>query len=278
MRAVSFLLFPCVLLISACTNMFFQPLKQHVTTPEKYGIVYEDIYFQYDTGPELHGWWFPASLPDEAKVKANILFLHGNAQNISTHSGFVYWLTQHSYNVFIFDYRGYGKSAGSITLEGALQDINSARKYIESRISADSKLFVVAHSLGASLAVYNLARNPQAVDGAVLISPFSDYTKVAQEMMSRHWLTWMFKWVAPVTVNGEYDPIDYVALMPEVPKLFAYSEQDQVIDPDHVKTLYKSASHNRFIEKFSGGHNNVFSYKENQSVLLNYLDNWAVQE
>lgn len=274
-RVVSFLLFVCVFLISACTNMFFQPLKQHITTPEQYGIVYEDIYFQHGSGPELHGWWFPASLKKESKAKANILFLHGNAENISTHSGLVYWLTQYGYNVFIFDYRGYGKSAGSVSIQGAQEDINSAREYVKSQTSTDSKFLIIAHSLGASLAVYSLANYPQGVDGIVLISPFSDYTKVAQEMMSRHWLTWLFQWVAPVTIDDNYNPIDYVSLMPEIPKLFVYSEQDQIIDPDHIKDLYRHSSSNRYIEKFSGRHNNVFSYTENQAVLLEYINKWS---
>lgn len=262
--------------VSACTNMFFQPMSVHVSSPEQYGIAYEDVNFEGKEGLNLHGWWFPAAQTGEEKIKANILFLHGNGENISTHAGLVYWLTKHQYNVFIFDYRGYGKSQGVITLSGALDDINSARVYVDGRNQKNKKLFVLGHSMGASMGIYNLATYPKQVDGIVLVSPFSEYPEIAQEMMSKSWLTWLFQPLAAITVSSEYNPVDYVAALPSVPKLFMYSEGDKVIAEHHIKTLYRHASDNKSLEKIKGNHNNVFAYKENQKILLNYLDKWSL--
>lgn len=261
--------------VSACTNMFFQPMRVHVSSPEQYGITYEDVYFEGRAEIKLHGWWFPAAHKTDDEIKATILFLHGNGENISTHAGLVYWLTEHRYNVFIFDYRGYGKSQGEISLSGALDDINSARHYVDGRKAKNERLFVIGHSMGASMGIYNLATHPKKVDGVVLVSPFSKYPEVAREMMSKSWLTWVFQPLAAITVSSEYNPVDYVAALPSVPKLFIYSEGDQIIAPYHIKTLYRHASENKSLVEIKGNHNSVFAFKENQKTLLKYLDKWS---
>jgi len=261
------------LLLTACTNTFFQPLKTHIASPEQYNIEYEDIYFDGQSGIKLHGWWFPSVA--ESEPKAYVLFLHGNGENISTHSGLVYWLTQHQYDVFIFDYRGYGKSQGKAEIEGVMSDIQSSRQYIESRRGNNKKLFIIGHSLGASMGVYNMTQYPNNIDGMILVSPFSDYRQIARETMDKSWLTWLFQWPASLMISTEYNPIDYVSQLPEVPKLFIYSENDRIISSDHVIKLYDEASEEKYIKKVQGYHNSVFAEKENQQIIVNYLNKWS---
>lgn len=258
-------------LLTACTSTFFQPLKTHLASPDQYNIKYEDIYFEGRSEIKLHGWWFPAAL----ESKAHVLFLHGNAENISTHSGLVYWLTQHQYDVFIFDYRGYGKSQGKAQIDGVMSDIQSSREYIESRRDKNKKVFMIGHSLGASMGIYNLAQQPKNVDGLILVSPFSDYRQIARETMNKSWLTWIFQWPVSLMVTDEYNPIDYVSLLPDVPKLFLYSEMDRVIASDHVIKLYDKASEKKFIQKANGYHNSIFAEEENQQIIVKYLDKWS---
>jgi len=261
--------------ITGCTHVFFQPLRQHLASPEQYEIDYEDIYFKGSTGLSLHGWWFPGLTSVTQPARGTVIFLHGNAENISTHSGLVYWLTQYQYDVFIFDYRGYGKSEGDVQLEGILEDINSARKYVESREHKNSRLFVIGHSLGASLGIVNLATYRNTVDGIILVSPFSDYRKITREVMSNSWLTWAFQWPVSMAVSAEYNPIDFVGGLPDVPKVFIYSNDDRMINAEHIKALYKKANEPKFIEAVNGYHNSIFAQKNNQQIILNYLQQWS---
>lgn len=269
-RHLIIILFVC-LSLTACTNVFFQPLQHHLATPDQYDIEYEDIYFKGASGLKLHGWWFPS--PEESK--ACVLFLHGNAENVSTHSGLVYWLTQHQYDVFVFDYRGYGNSEGIAEIAGIMEDIQSGREYIESRKPESKKLFILGHSLGASMGIYNLAIHPDKVDGMILVSPFSDYRQVARETMSKSWLTWAFQWPISITIDNSYSPIDYVHLLPKKPKLFMYALNDEIIDPDHVIELYEKAVGEKVLSEVNGYHNTLFSDKENQQIILRYLDQWS---
>ena len=65
--------------LSGCTNLFFQPMQQHVRTPADIGLDYHDVAISSSDGTLLHGWY----LPSEGKARGSVLFLHGNAENIS---------------------------------------------------------------------------------------------------------------------------------------------------------------------------------------------------
>ena len=73
--------------------------------PGEFQLEYEDVFFHTQDGRKLHGWYFP--LDRKSPV---ILFLHGNAGNISHRLDNIGHLLKRGLQVFIFDYRGYGKS------------------------------------------------------------------------------------------------------------------------------------------------------------------------
>lgn len=267
---ISILLFSSLSLLSGCSHVFFQPSKELLVTPDQLGIEYRDVYFSSSDNLQLHGWWFPA----EEESNALILFLHGNAENISTHSAAVYWLTRHQYDVFIFDYRGYGLSQGQPGLDGAINDIYHAMEYARKRYPADKKIFLIGQSLGASLGIYSLAQRPQSIDAAVFISPFSDYREISRDMLATSWLTWAFQWPLSLTISNRYRPLDAVGQLPQIPLLYLYSEQDEVIHPRHVRALYQQSNEPKFISRLTGRHSNLFSYEANRQQLLQYLNSW----
>lgn len=260
--------------MSACTQLFFQPSKQLLVDPAQLGIEYENIYFKSIDNLKLHGWWFPS----QKKSKALVLYLHGNAQNISTHASAVHWLTQHEYDVFIFDYRGYGLSEGTPELKMIINDIAKAYNYANNRKKADQKLFVIGHSLGASLSIYSIANNPEGIDGAIFISPFSDYRKITQHALAGSWLTWAFQWPLSFTINNQYRPLDYVKKLPPIPLLYLYSKSDEVIPPQQVIELYKNSNEPTFLKNLEGNHSELFSLQSNRQIMLKYLNDWLEYE
>src|SRR5437762_2051098 len=46
--------------VAGCTQVFFQPLRMLVDTPERYGIAYRELDFKADDGTRLHAWFLPA--------------------------------------------------------------------------------------------------------------------------------------------------------------------------------------------------------------------------
>ena len=267
------IILPLYFSITGCTHIFFQPSKTLLVDPAQFNIEYENIYFKSTDNLSLHGWWFPA----QQESKALILFLHGNAQNISTHSSAVHWLTKHQFDVFIFDYRGYGLSGGSPQLGMIMQDIGKALEYSNEHLSVDKQLFVIGQSLGASMGIYSIAKYPDGIDGAIFISPFSDYRCIAQHALSGNKLTWAFQWPLSLLINNDYRPLNYVQQLPSIPLLYLYSNNDHVIPPEQVKALFHKSSHPKYIEPLEGNHNTLFEFDANKEIILKYLKKWLHQ-
>ncbi|MFH1481327.1 MAG: alpha/beta fold hydrolase, partial [Pseudomonadota bacterium] len=95
-------------------NFFvFFPTKSFDFTPEEYRLAYRDVYFHSQDGKRLHGWFFPLE-----KGSPIILFCHGNAGNVSHRLDNIKVLLDYGLQVFIFDYRGYGKSSANPSEKG----------------------------------------------------------------------------------------------------------------------------------------------------------------
>lgn len=257
--------------LSACTNVFFQPQNTQYLTPNEIGLAYEDVFFSSADGVKLHGWMLPA----QGKAKGTVLFLHGNAENISTHIGSVYWLPSQYYSVFLLDYRGYGRSEGSPSLAGAQEDINSAMAYLLSRADVDSeRIVILAQSLGGALAIYNVAHSPYKGKIKALISEsaFSEYRGIVREKLDSFWLTWPLQWPLSLTINDDYSPLSAVSKVSPIPLLIIHGDKDNVVPLTHGQALFDAATQPKELWMVEGGgHIEAFRNKKNQAKLLEYM-------
>ncbi|MGD9100972.1 MAG: alpha/beta hydrolase [Anaerolineae bacterium] len=104
-------------------------------------------------GAALNALHFRAERPQGV-----VLYLHGNAGSLRTWGSVASDFIVHGYDVFILDYRGYGKSTGRITRERVLhEDVALAYAYLQRRY-AEEEIVVYGRSLGSGLAAY-LARS-----------------------------------------------------------------------------------------------------------------------
>lgn len=228
------------LLLAGCTGVFFQPMQPWVRTPQTVGLAYEDLRLPTADGLTLSAWFLPSRTP----AKGTILFLHGNAQNISTHLASVYWLPERGFNVLLLDYRGYGASQGQPSVPGAQQDIDSAMRYLVARRDIDPRRIVVlAQSLGGALGLHYLAHSGyrQHLRGAVIDSAFTSYRDIAGEKLRGSWLTWPLSWPLALTVTDDYRPLDAAPLVAPIPLLILHGDRDEVIPVQHARRLYEAA-------------------------------------
>ncbi|HEX7926650.1 MAG TPA: alpha/beta hydrolase, partial [bacterium] len=114
------LLLGLLMTLISCDGIFFQPDSERYLTPEQYGLWHEPVRFRSQDGTVLAGWFLPAQTPGRAPL-GTVIHFHGNAANISNHLYAVRWLPKAGYNVLLFDYRGYGDSAGSPTRAGVIE-------------------------------------------------------------------------------------------------------------------------------------------------------------
>lgn len=241
-RAVGRILSACTLaiLVTGCTGLFFQPMRPLVRTPADIGLAFEDATIVTADRVTLHGWFLPAV----ETARGTVLFLHGNAENISTHIGSVMWLPAKGYNVLLFDYRGYGRSGGVPTVDGVQRDIDAATGYLLARPDVDrARVVLFGQSLGGALAGYYAARGPrrEAFRAVVLDSAFTGYRDIAREKLGLVWWTRWLRWPAGLTVNDDFSPVRVVGDIAPTPLLLIAGGTDTIVPAAHSERLFAAA-------------------------------------
>jgi fermentation-respiration switch protein FrsA (DUF1100 family) len=257
--------------------MLFYPQPGWVRTPAELGVEYRDVVLTATDGTRLSAWWLDT--PDEAR--GTILYLHGNAENISTHLGNVYWLPEAGYQVLLLDYRGYGHSEGKLSLPEIFDDIAVSLEWVlEQPETAAKPVYVLGQSLGASMGGYVVASYPDlraALTGIVLDAGFTSYAEIGRELASRHWLTWSFQYPVSWSMPNDYDLIDHIHEIAPTPVLIIHGTEDEVIPFSYGERLFATAGDPKSFLRYDGPHTGTFRDLGNRELVLGFLERAAKQ-
>jgi fermentation-respiration switch protein FrsA (DUF1100 family) len=230
----SFCFFLFFTLLQGCNHLFYFPERVEYITPERLELKYEDYFFDAG-GEKLHMWKIPAASTERL---GKVLHFHGNAQNISTHFLFSAWMARFGFDVYVFDYRGYGKSSGKPNRAGLVEDGIAAIKYVESLDQKD--FYILAQSLGGAVAVPSIVLSgvmPQ-IRAVTLDSTFGSYRMMARDKLANLWLTWPFQWPLSFLVSDGFSPDDFIAPL-QMPVLFVHGTGDNVVPYAMGQDLFK---------------------------------------
>lgn len=238
----------CMLaLLTGCAqSLFYFPDKVVYGTPQQAGLRFEEVAFPSKDGTRLTGWFIPASGYSDARgAKATVIHFHGNAQNMTAHWHFAKWLPKRGYNLFVFDYRGYGASQGSPGPRGLFEDSVSALDYVRSRPDVNpDKLILLGQSLGGANAIAAAgAGNRQGIRAIVIESAFYSYSSVASDKIS---------W-AGALMDDTYSPANYITRLAPIPLLLLHGTDDPVVPFHHAIWLYYAAHEPRRLVMIEGG-------------------------
>lgn len=279
-------------LLTGCEALLFHPQKTLVHTPADADLVYETVELTSRDGIKLHSWWLPAKDATErmssksneprSGAKGSILYLHGNAQNIGAHLANVYWLPEQGYNVMLLDYRGFGQSGGSPSLDGALLDVEAALTWFERRQQhSHEPVFLLGQSLGASLGGYLVGSEPRwqkLLRGVVLDAGISRYSTAARDVAKKGWLTWFLQPLAAWSMPDDHDLLDAIGKISPVPLLIIHGESDQIVDVKHADVLYEHAQHPKALFRYKGRHIQTFMLEEGRQHLLEFFDTYGTSQ
>jgi uncharacterized protein len=275
------LLLLLTVLLSSCTQLFFQPHSFLIDTPDRHGIKYQIENFQAADGTPLNAWFLPAQDENgnEGKEKVTVLFLHGNAENISSHFRNIAWMPAAGFNVLALDYRGYGASGGAPSLAGMQLDIDASMRHLLAHKGVDTnRIVILGQSLGGTLAIYYAAHSAYRVNirAVVIDSAFFDYRQIAKEKLALSYITWPFQWLPWLTVNDNYSPADSVAAVSPIPLLLIQGDHDAVVPLHNSLQLYDRAKEPKERWVVPGaGHIQSLENEDTRKRLIEYLQRYT---
>jgi fermentation-respiration switch protein FrsA (DUF1100 family) len=157
-------------------SLIYHPVRDLRDDPSRAGLFFREVRFTAADGVRLHGWLIPGRTP------MTLLYSHGNAGNIAGRVPIARMLVDHlGVGVFLYDYRGFGRSEGSPTEAGLVADAIAARAALLAQGVAAEDIIYYGRSLGAAVTVdLALAHPPRAV---VLESPFTSVRAMASSVL-----------------------------------------------------------------------------------------------
>ncbi len=246
--AVTIVLFVMLLIPVFERRMVFHPVRYpHGNwAPEEFNLLVEDHFFETEDGVSLHGWYARAEQP----VGKTLLWAQGNAGNVSYRMQNMRLLLDWGLDVFIFDYRGYGKSERATPTEaGIYADGRAAYDYLVGQLNiAPHDVVLFGRSLGSTVMV-DLALQREAA-ALILESPLSNARDMARQMVP----------VLPVhrLISIRLDSLAKIPAV-EAPLLIIHGDQDTLIPIEQGRRLYDAAGEpKQFYVVRGAGHNDTF--------------------
>lgn len=224
-------------------RLIYFPTRELVTTPRDHGFDYEDVWLATEDGVRIHGWFIGAP-----GARATVLHLHGNGGNISHRMQRIALFRAIGLNVFVIDYRGYGRSAGNPSEEGTYRDAHAAWRHLtRTRGLAPAAIVVHGESLGGSVASWLAAREtPRAL---VIESSFTSAPDLGAEA---------YPWLPVRRLSRYAYPTRANLARVAAPVLIVHSRDDEIVPFRHAVELYAAAREPKRLLELRGGHNDGF--------------------
>lgn len=270
----------CIFSLSylGCAGLFFYPSKKEFPDADLRRYDYTQIYFTSTDGVVLNG----LLLRPRTASSAAVLYLHGNAQNISAWINNVLWLADAGFTVFAVDYRGYGRSGGSPNIKGVNEDAEAALKELVTLCpTLKDRLIVFGQSLGGAVAIYAVAnyKHKSEIKALVVDSSFSGYREIAREKIARFWPLSYLLYPLTLTINDRYSPSDWIDKIGSVPLLLICSKNDPVVPSENSYRLFKEAREPKKLWVTDiPGHVSFLSREKNRVALIEYIRQHLVQK
>lgn len=205
----------------------------------------EELIFHIDNDT-LHSLLFKS----RTSTKATIIYYHGTGGNISLNTSVAKRLTHEGFQVFMVDFRGYGKSTGKPTHLNIAKDA----QIIFDKISVkdefkDYPIIVYGASIGTQIATKIASDNKDKISALILDGAMSSFTEMAllsvpeeqKEMISTY-------------VTSPYSAVEDIKQLKSIPKLVIHSKEDKSVPFSQGLAIYLNAPEPKVFWEYEGNH------------------------
>ena len=225
-----------------------------MATPAAIGLTYEDVRIRTQDGETIAGWFLPAPATDAAQGAPppaqgrTLLFLHGNAGNISHRLDSLKYFHRLGFAVLIIDYRGYGQSTGKPSVKGTLMDARAAWDWLLTQKGIRPEAMVIfGRSLGGAVAA-GLAGEVEP-EALIMESSFTTLHDVATNMFPHLPVSWF--------LPEDYDSIKSLDKK-TFPLLVVHSPDDEIVPYRLGEAVFAAYGGPKRFLRISGPHNTGF--------------------
>jgi fermentation-respiration switch protein FrsA (DUF1100 family) len=236
----------CGYMYFAQDSLIFKPTSNVKPVSEIFPGAFEYVITTPD-GNRLQAWYKEAKPETETLV-----YLHGNAGNLSTRGRLINLLSENERGLLIFSWGGFGESTGQASEKSFYSDARTIFDWLESKKGLNaSDLIVYGESLGTGVAV-QLATE-RDFKGVILAAP---YTSIAQ--MAANDYPWL---PVDLLLNHRFDSIDKVTAITE-PLVVMHSTDDDTIPFEQGEMLFNAATEPKLFMPFTDRQHTKFQSED----------------
>ena len=239
--------------------LLYLPSRVVAQTPAAAALAYEDVALRTADDVTLRAWW----VEHRGEALGHVLLCHGNAGNIGDRVLHADLLSAAGFDVLLFDYRGYGASAGRPHEQGTYRDARAALRWLHERPGVDrARVLYLGESLGGAVALELALEHPPA--GLVLLSAFTS----VRDMARRH-----YGLIPNAVVPDAYPSLRLIGGL-RAPLLVLHGEDDMIVPVEHGRALFDAAPEPKRLHVVPGaGHNDIVALAGRQ--LAAEIATWA---
>jgi uncharacterized protein len=217
-------------------HFIYFPSRELTADPSSMGLAFRDVDFTATDGVKLHGWLIRGRTP------MTLLYSHGNGGNIAGRVSIARMLVDRlGVGVFMYDYRGYGRSEGAPSEAGLVSDALGARAALLREGVTQDDVVYFGRSLGAAVTVdLALAHPPR---GVVLESPFASVRAMASTVLPGAGYLFRTRWDSLGKIPGLRAPL-----------LVLHGDADETIPYAQGRALFAAAPEPKTFFTIRGGH------------------------
>jgi pimeloyl-ACP methyl ester carboxylesterase len=208
-------------------------------------VKYEEVLLPIDTD-QLSGIF----LKPTTKPKATILFFHGAGGNLTKYLFMTRPLITDGYQVFMIDFKGYGKSTGTPTHMNIATDGQKVLNYLLQRKDVKgTKVILYGASIGTQVAVHLAKENINKIDAIILDGTISSFTDVAADHSPVEQREMILK-----SLPSPYSAKEDIKALIKLPKLFIHSKEDKDVPFKEGELVYNNAPNPKHLFIYQGKH------------------------
>ncbi len=234
------------LLDAIIARMYQNPKRSHQTTPEKYGIPFEEVDFPVGKNGHLYGWWIPTS-----QTAPTLVLVHGWGRNLSRMLPYIRNFHPLGYNLLAIDARNHGSSTPikTPTVWTFTQDICAAVNFIvESHLVSSQEIGMVGLSIGGG-AVINAAALVTHIRSVITVGAFSHPVEVMKLSFQEQHIPYLpFGWLLFKYMRVRFG-LDFNKIAPvnnirntHANILLVHGEQDSTVPLTQGKALMEAGN------------------------------------